>query len=127
MESKFNTFSIIKLNYDRLRTSSREVEFEITEKASVTVRFTKNENFQARINVEVNITPTPITDDSKSMIVLGTDSYYEFYEKPQKEDIDPCVLDAINRTRRALSDITKAIKINPLELNELTITDFKQM
>ncbi len=127
MEAKFIMFSILKLKYDRLRTGSREIEFEITEKVNSIVRRTNSEKCKVRINVEIDITPALRTDDSKSMIVLCTDTDYEFCEKPHKEDIDPYVVSAINCTHRALSGITKAIGINPLELDEFTITDFEQM
>ncbi len=60
------------------------------------------------------------------MIVLSTNSDYEFPEEPQREDIAPYVVMAVNDTRRALNEITKAIKINPIELDEISITDLDQ-
>lgn len=127
MEPKLIMFSILKLKYDRLRTSNSEVELDITEKADATVKLTKSQKCLVRIKVEVNITPAHKLDDSESMIVLSTTSDYEFPEEPQKEDIDPYVVVAINATRKTLKAITNALEITPLELDEISVTDFNQM
>ena len=125
MESKFVMFSILNLKYDRLRTNSSEVELEIGEKVNATVKLTKSKKFLVRIKVEVNIAPR--TDESELMISLITASDYEFPEDPQKNDVEPCIIKAINSTRKALRSITEAFEITPVDLDEISVTDLEQM